>query len=94
MPVNPQDLHALEVALRDSRNMDVIRALARLSNMPTTADQLQAVIRDLGIVRTYIEERVPESLKAIATQVFTEHAEEIQRVYRVSIQKDAKETGT
>jgi len=89
MPVNPQDLHALEVALRDSRNMDVLRALTRLSNMPTTPEQLQSAIRDLGIVRTYIEERVPHALQAIATQVFNEHAAEVERVYRASLQQEA-----
>lgn len=82
MSVDANDLHALEVALRDSRNMGVIRAVSRLSVMPTTQDQLHAALQDMRVVKAFIEERIPAHLRPVATEVFLEHSEEIQRVFR------------
>lgn len=82
MPVDQAALHALEVALRDSRNMDVIRALSRLTVMPKTQDQLHAAVHDMNVVRTFIEQRMSGELQAVATQVFAEHGEEMRRVFK------------
>ncbi|AOY69392.1 hypothetical protein QYG06_19880 [Xanthomonas euvesicatoria] len=81
MSVEPQTLHALEVVLRDARNMGVIMALGRLSVMPRTQDELQTTIRDLEVVRSFIQERVPASLRDAATAVFTEHASSVRKQF-------------
>ncbi|MDH0740973.1 hypothetical protein [Stenotrophomonas maltophilia] len=81
MSVDPQTLHALEVVLRDSRNMGVIMALGRLSVMPRTQDELQTTIRDMEVVRSFIQERVPASLRDAATAVFTEHASCVRKQF-------------
>ncbi|MDQ1090702.1 hypothetical protein QE400_000115 [Xanthomonas sacchari] len=81
MSDDQQALHALEVVLRDSRNMGVIMALGRLSVMPRTQDELHTTIRDLEIVRSFIQDRVPARLLDAATKVFTEHASRVREQF-------------
>lgn len=82
MSVDPLHLHAIEVVLRDSRNMGVIMALNRLTNPPSTQDELHRTIRDMGIVRDFIKDNVPDELKAPATAMFSEHAQHVNRHFR------------
>lgn len=77
MSADPQTLHALEVVLRDSRNVEVLMALNSLSTQPATQAELHAAVRNMTIVRKFIEDRVPEPLKPAATAVFVEHAEKM-----------------
>ncbi|ASK94732.1 hypothetical protein KWH04_18100 [Xanthomonas campestris pv. trichodesmae] len=81
MSADDQALHALEVVLRDSRNMGVIMALGRLSVMPRTQDELQTTIRDMEVVRSFIQDRVPAGLLDAATRVFTEHATRVREQF-------------
>lgn len=79
--VDPKALHAIEVVLRDSRNMTVIMALARLGMMPTTQDGLQATIRDMRVVQDFIATRIPDALKAAATTLFTAHGKAVRDAF-------------
>lgn len=82
MSADPQTLHALEVVLRDSRNVEVLMALNSLSTLPTTQAELHAAVRNMATVRKFIEDRVPPPLKSAATAVFVEHAEMMTRDFQ------------
>lgn len=84
MSVDSMQLHAIEVVLRDSRNMGVIMALNRLTIEPATQDELHRTIRDMDVVRNFIEENVPDELQAAATAMFTEHAQSVHRHFRAA----------
>lgn len=81
MSVDPLRLHAIEVVLRDARNMGVIMALNRLTIEPATQDELHRTIRDMDVVRNFIQENVPDELKAAATAMFAEHAQKVHRCF-------------
>jgi len=82
--------HLVEIALRDSRNLDVIMALDRLVELPNTMQELERATADLKIVRTFVTERLPEGLRAEAGAMFVEHARKIEAHYRAE-QQNAKE---
>lgn len=84
MSVEPRDLHAIEVVLRDSRNMGVIMALNRLTIEPRTQDELHRTIRDMDVVRTFIQDNVPDELKGPATTMFAEHAKKVHRYFKAA----------
>jgi hypothetical protein len=79
MSVDELQLHAIEVVLRDSRNMGVIMALNRLTIEPSTQDELHRTMRDMDVVRSFIQDNVPDSLKTTAAAMFAEHAQKVQR---------------
>ncbi|MDH0342010.1 hypothetical protein [Chromobacterium haemolyticum] len=84
---NADDMLLIEVALRDSRHLDVIMALDRLVILPETEDALQAAMRDLEKVRTFINEHLPERLRATAKAMFVEHGRQVEGHFRAAQSK-------
>ncbi len=70
---------AIQLLLRDTRNLDHIMALDRLVVMPETKAAMADTMNDLRIVKTFIEQKLPASLKSEATRLFIEHAAAIER---------------
>lgn len=80
--VEMNDMLLIEVALRDSRHMDVIMALDRLVLLPATEEDLQAAMRDLETVKTFINQHLPERLRATAKDMFIEHGRKVESHFR------------
>ena len=70
---------AIQLLLRDTRNIDHIMALDRLVVMPETKVAMAETMNDLRIVKTFIEQKLPASLKPEATRLFIEHAAAIEK---------------
>lgn len=70
-----QGLHMVEVALRDSRNFDVILAADRLVRMPPRGDKaaLRQTVEDMGVFKDFVDSRIPDSLYDAAASIFLEH---------------------
>lgn len=81
---NTDDLLLIEVALRDSRHLDVIMALDRLFIMPEREDALQVAMRDLETVKTFINEHLPARLRATARAIFVDHGRSIGDHFRAA----------
>ena len=79
---NADDMLLIEVALRDSRHLDVIMALDRLLILPEREEVLQAAMRDLETVRNFINKHLPERLRATAKAMFVEHGRTIGDHFR------------
>lgn len=75
------DAILVEVALRDMRNMDVIKALDRLVLLPTTRHELQRALADLAAVQRFIRE-LPEQVQVAAKSMFIEHGRLIESHFR------------
>lgn len=75
------DTILVEVALRDMRNMDVIKALDRLVLLPTTREQLQRALADLSAVQRFIKE-LPEQVQVAAKSMFIDHGRLIESHFR------------
>lgn len=84
---NADDMLLIEVALRDSRHLDVIMALDRLVILPETEEALQAAMRDLEKVRAFINERLPERLRSTAKAMFVEHGRHVESYFRAAQNK-------
>lgn len=56
----------LEIALRDSRNLEVIIALDRLIILPESEAALHAAMKDLETVKSFINTKLPGHLKEYA----------------------------
>jgi hypothetical protein len=82
--VNADDLLMIEVALRDSRHIEVIMALDRLFLMPTHEQALQASMQDLEVVKRFINEHLPERLRAPARAIFVEHGRSMGDHFRAA----------
>jgi len=81
---NSDDLLLIEVALRDSRHIEVIMALDRLFLMPDNEASLQAAMLDLDIVKRFINEHLPERLRAPARAIFVEHGRSMGDHFRAA----------
>lgn len=81
---NTDDLLLIEVALRDSRHIEVIMALDRLFLMPDDEASLQAAMLDLEIVKRFINENLPERLRAPARAIFVEHGRSMGDHFRAA----------
>lgn len=75
------DALLVEVALRDMRNMDVIKALDRLVLLPSTRKELQRAVADLAAVQRFIRD-LPEQVQAAAKSMFIEHGRQIESHFR------------
>ncbi len=74
-------VHLVEVALRDSRNLDVILAMNRLVPMPDPSDKaaVRQTVEDMKQVKDFVESRVPDELYESAVAIFIEHKDELMR---------------
>ncbi|MGX9960617.1 hypothetical protein ACW0US_17865 [Xanthomonas euvesicatoria] len=68
------DIHLVEVALRDSRNIDVIMAMDRLVLLPEGLPDMQSALQDMERVKEFAAAKVPVPLRERAKEVFMEHA--------------------
>jgi hypothetical protein len=82
--MNNDDLLLIEVALRDSRHLDVIMALDRLVILPETQEGLTAAMKDLETVKGFINERLPQRLRATARAMFVEHGRRVEAHFRAA----------
>lgn len=80
--VDTDDMLMIEVALRDSRHLEVIMALDRLVLLPETEEALQAAMQDLEAVKGFINQHLPERLRAPAKTMFIEHGRMIASHFR------------
>ncbi len=73
------ELHMVEVALRDLSNIPVIRAMDRLVALPRTQADLRATMDDLELVKQFVAKAIPDSLREPAAQMFTQHVNHVLR---------------
>jgi len=73
------ELHMVEVALRDLSNIPVIRAMDRLVALPRTQADLRATMDDLELVKQFVAKAIPDSLREPAAQMFTQHVDHVMR---------------
>ncbi|CAG9170003.1 hypothetical protein LMG23994_01771 [Cupriavidus pinatubonensis] len=85
--VNADDMLLIEVALRDSRHLEVIMALDRLVILPQTEEALQSAMQDLEAVKEFINKRLPERLRTTAKTMFIEHGRVIASHFRSVLDK-------
>ncbi|TAL63653.1 MAG: hypothetical protein EPN79_15985 [Burkholderiaceae bacterium] len=71
----------VEVALRDMRNLEVIKALDRLVLLPSTKEQLRASLADLNTVQAFIQ-HLPDQIQHAARAMFIEHGRLIESHFR------------
>lgn len=71
----------VEVALRDSRNLDVILAMNRLVPLPDPGDKasVRQTVEDMKQVKEFVESRIPDALYESAVAIFIEHKDELMR---------------
>lgn len=63
-----------EMFLRDSRMVEVIISLDRLSVMPEDELSLDSSLKDMGRLKSFINDNLPRHLQDQASSIFTEHA--------------------
>ncbi|NMX77605.1 hypothetical protein HBO23_32070 [Pseudomonas sp. WS 5532] len=82
---NAEDALLIEVALRDSRHVGVIMALDRMMLLPVNEEQLQVAMRDLELVKTFINTNLPSGLRESARAMFVEHGRLVANHYRTHL---------
>ena len=84
------DDHTLlvEVALRDSRNIDVIMSMDRLVILPRGVSEMQGALQDMERVKDFAAAKVAPALRDCAKELFMEHATRLRD--HLSQKKDVK----
>ena len=77
--VEINELHMVEVALRDLSNIPVIRAMDRLNALPRTQSDLRAAMEDLELVKQFVAKAIPDTLREPAAHMFTQHVDYVTR---------------
>ncbi|MBH4098093.1 hypothetical protein I5M83_22155 [Pseudomonas aeruginosa] len=75
----------LEIALRDSRNLEVIIALDRLIILPDSEATLHAAMKDLEVVKSFINTKLPDHLKEFAKELFVQHGRLVAAHYKAKL---------
>ncbi|MBB3923894.1 MULTISPECIES: hypothetical protein [Xanthomonas] len=70
--------HLVEVALRDSRNIDVIMSMDRLVLLPAGLPEMKSAMQDMERVKDFAAGRVPVGLRDHAKEIFMEHANRLR----------------
>lgn len=76
----------LEIALRDSRNLEVIIALDRLLLLPENEAALHAAMKDLETVKSFINTKLPSHLKEFARGLFVQHGRLVAEHHRAKLE--------
>ncbi|CRP50306.1 hypothetical protein [Pseudomonas aeruginosa] len=76
----------LEIALRDSRNLEVIIALDRLIILPESEAALHAAMKDLETVKSFINTKLPGHLKEYARGLFVQHGRLVAEHYKAKLE--------
>jgi len=72
----------VEIAVRDSRHLNVIMAMDRLNILPASESDLKLAMDDLDTVRKFFSKHLPVRLREPAKAMFIEHAKSIESHFR------------
>lgn len=76
----------LEIALRDSRNLEVIIALDRLIILPESEAALHAAMKDLETVKSFIQYEVAWPPQRVCQGLFVQHGRLVAENYKAKLE--------